>query len=132
MKDFEKADWYSQIGNDIGDSIQSAGQKNITKFHNAILEENLRNNEKELTQISIQNRRRSYAFITGLLLFSVIGLLLYRNNRQKQKANKVLEKTLGDLKSTQCPTDPIGKNGLSWRAYRRHCPRNPEPAELCQ
>jgi signal transduction histidine kinase len=101
MKDFEKADWYSQIGNDIGDSIQSAGQKNITKFHNAILEENLLNNEKELTQISIQNRRRSYAFITGLLLVSVIGLLLYRNNRQKQKANKVLEKTLGDLKSTQ-------------------------------
>jgi len=101
IKDFEKADWYSQIGNDIGDSIQSAGQKNITKFHNAILEENLRNNEKELTQISIQNRRRSYAFITGLLLVSVIGLLLYRNNRQKQKANKVLEKTLGDLKSTQ-------------------------------
>jgi len=101
MKDFEKADWYSQIGNDIGDSIQSAGQKNITKFHNAILEENLRNNEKELKQISIQNRRRSYAFITGLLLVSVIGLLLYRNNRQKQKANKVLEKTLGDLKSTQ-------------------------------
>jgi tetratricopeptide (TPR) repeat protein len=55
MKDFEKADWYSQIGNDIGDSIQTAGQKNITKFHNAILEENIQNNEKELTQISIQN-----------------------------------------------------------------------------
>ena len=101
MKDFEKADWYSQIGNDIGDSIQTAGQKNITKFHNAILEENLRNNEKELKQISIQNRRRCYAFITGLLLFSVIGLLLYRNNRQKQKANTVLENTLSKLKSTQ-------------------------------
>jgi signal transduction histidine kinase len=115
MKDFEKADWYSQIGNDIGDSIQSAGQKNITKFHNAILEENLRNNEKELTQISIQNRRRSYAFITGLLLVSVIGLLLYRNNRQKQKANALLQRqkdeindqrqqlqvSLENLKSTQ-------------------------------
>jgi len=33
--------------------------------------------------------------------FLVIGIILYRNNRQKQKANKVLEETLANLKSTQ-------------------------------
>ncbi|MBP8116052.1 MAG: hypothetical protein KAY50_11905, partial [Chitinophagaceae bacterium] len=31
----------------------------------------------------------------------MIGFILYRNNRQKKKANKVLETTLNDLKSTQ-------------------------------
>jgi signal transduction histidine kinase len=39
--------------------------------------------------------------LAGLGVFLLIGLLLYRNNRQKQKANKVLEKTLINLKSTQ-------------------------------
>jgi two-component system, NtrC family, sensor kinase len=115
MKDFEKADWYSQIGNYLADSIQTAAQKNITKFQNAILEENIENNKKELEQISTLNRRRTFAFIVGLLLFSIIGILLYRNNRNKQKANNLLkrqkvevdlqrskaENALTDLKSTQ-------------------------------
>src|SRR5438045_9098922 len=34
-------------------------------------------------------------------MFSIIAFILYRNNRQKQKANKVLEATLFNLKSTQ-------------------------------
>ncbi|MBK8778918.1 MAG: hypothetical protein IPO25_16505 [Saprospiraceae bacterium] len=39
--------------------------------------------------------------LTGLGIFLVVALLLYRNNRQKQKANKVLENTLANLRSTQ-------------------------------
>jgi signal transduction histidine kinase len=39
--------------------------------------------------------------LAGLAILSIIGFILYRNNRQKQKANKVLEKTLTNLKSTQ-------------------------------
>ena len=38
------------------------------------------------------------ALLTGIL---VVALVLYRNNRQKQKANTVLESTLNNLKSTQ-------------------------------
>ena len=37
----------------------------------------------------------------GLAVFSIIAFILFRNNRQKQKANKVLETTLTNLKSTQ-------------------------------
>ena len=37
--------------------------------------------------------------VLGAIL--LIALILYRNNRQKQKANKVLEGTLANLKSTQ-------------------------------
>jgi signal transduction histidine kinase len=47
------------------------------------------------------NRFRTYAFLTGLGVFLLVVTLLYRNSWQKQKANKILEKTLNDLKSTQ-------------------------------
>jgi signal transduction histidine kinase len=36
-----------------------------------------------------------------LSVFTIIALILYRNNQQKLKANKVLETTLSNLKSTQ-------------------------------
>jgi len=55
----------------------------------------------ETEKIKYQNRIKIYALLAGLSLFLIIGLLLYRNNRQKQKANKVLESTLANLKSTQ-------------------------------
>jgi len=55
----------------------------------------------ESEKIKYQNRIRIYILVAGLALFLIVGLLLYRNNRQKQKANKVLEATLTNLKSTQ-------------------------------
>jgi len=55
----------------------------------------------ETEKIKYQNRIKIYVLLAGLSLFLIIGLLLYRNNRQKQKANKVLESTLTNLKSTQ-------------------------------
>jgi signal transduction histidine kinase len=55
----------------------------------------------ETEKIKYQNRVKIYALLSGLSLFLIIGLLLYRNNRQKQKANKVLETTLSNLKATQ-------------------------------
>ncbi|MFZ1371159.1 MAG: ATP-binding protein, partial [Ferruginibacter sp.] len=39
--------------------------------------------------------------IAGLAVFLFIAAILYRNNKQKQKANLILESTLGHLKSTQ-------------------------------
>ena len=39
--------------------------------------------------------------LAGLGVVLIIALILYRNNSQKQKANKVLESTLTNLKSTQ-------------------------------
>ena len=34
-------------------------------------------------------------------MFLIVAVILYRNNKQKQKANTKLEKTLAELKSTQ-------------------------------
>ena len=51
--------------------------------------------------VAAKNNIRTIALLAGLGLLSVLAFVFYRNNRQKQKANTVLEKTLSDLKSTQ-------------------------------
>jgi len=63
--------------------------------------EQVRFEKLEKENLQAKTRLRTYAFLTGLGIFLLVALLLYRNNRQKQKANTVLEKTLSDLKSTQ-------------------------------
>jgi signal transduction histidine kinase len=83
------------------DSIYKLRIKSLTQFQNETLNEQLRLQNSEREKIVYQNKIRTYAMLIGLAVFLLIGLILYRNNRQKQKANKVLEKTLADLKSTQ-------------------------------
>ena len=53
------------------------------------------------TQKEYQNRLQKYLLLVGLGVFSIIAFILFRNNRQKQNANKVLEDTLANLRSTQ-------------------------------
>jgi len=48
-----------------------------------------------------QNKVRLYIMIAALGFFLLIAFILYRNNRQKQKANKKIEKAYAELKSTQ-------------------------------
>jgi two-component system, NtrC family, sensor kinase len=55
-----------------------------------------------------QNQVRIYALVAALTIFLLVAFILYRNNRQKQKANLLLERqkqkvetTLTELKSTQ-------------------------------
>ncbi|HLY72401.1 MAG TPA: ATP-binding protein, partial [Puia sp.] len=70
--------------------------------------------KKELTAKAAQDKKDAdakrikntqYLVIAALsvlvLAALIIAFIIYRNNRQKQKANQVLEKTLTDLKSTQ-------------------------------
>ena len=62
-------------------------------------EETERKAEAEKKAFVIQVRL--YALISGLSIFLVIAVILYRNNRQKQKTNLFLQKTLANLKATQ-------------------------------
>jgi len=55
-----------------------------------------------------ENRIKMYGFISIITAVGLLAFILYRNNRQKQKANtllqsqkKEIEATLGELKSTQ-------------------------------
>ena len=92
---------YLKLSTLIKDSLFSVEQKNLQAFQNVGFDEQLQLEELEKEKIQTQNRIRTYAMLAGLGVFLTVGLLLYRNNRQKQKANKVLETTLTNLKSTQ-------------------------------
>src|SRR4030095_11619288 len=65
--------------------------------------------ELEKAKTAYRNKVRQYALIAGVAIFSLIAFILYRNNKQKQKANKVLKTTLSDLKSTQSLLIPSEK-----------------------
>jgi signal transduction histidine kinase len=77
------------------------GAGNLQTIQAMVAKEEARQQEIEQAEIAYQNKLKQYAFIAGLTVFSIIAFILYRNNRQKHKANKVLESTLVDLKSTQ-------------------------------
>ena len=81
------------------DSLFSSAK---TKQLQAIkLNEQIKQQKAEQESIALQNKIKLYALLGVVLVFLSIGILLFRNNRQKHKANKLLEKTLTDLKSTQ-------------------------------
>jgi signal transduction histidine kinase len=90
---------YYKITSAIKDSLFGAG--NIQTIQTLIKKEEARQNEIELAKTAYQNQLRQYGLLAGLGVFSMVALILYRNNRQKQKANSVLETTLHHLKSTQ-------------------------------
>ena len=72
-----------------------------------IREEN-RKREAEQQKIELRNKIKIYALISGLVVFTFIGLQLYRNSRKEKKAkvllqlkNTLIEQTLSNLKATQ-------------------------------
>ncbi len=73
-------------------------QKQIEGFK---FTEELRKKEELETEEKFKSQLRIYALSGALIMFALFMVLLYRNNLQKQKANSVLQKTLGDLKATQ-------------------------------
>ena len=94
-----KALQYYKIAAAAKDSLFGAG--NIQTIQTLVSKEETRQKEIESAKTAYQNRLRQYGLLAGLGVFLVIALILFRNNRQKQKANKVLESTLSDLKATQ-------------------------------
>jgi signal transduction histidine kinase len=85
----------------LNDSLNNAERKNLMAYQNLGFEEQMRLKILEEERIQTQIRTRTNAMLAGLAVFLIIGLILFRNNRQKQKVNKVLETTLTNLKSTQ-------------------------------
>jgi C4-dicarboxylate-specific signal transduction histidine kinase len=81
---------------------------NLADFQQILLnrERVLSNLEKE--NLAIQSKYQTYFFLIILVVFIVIGIILLRGNRQKEKANILLaeqkdkiESALNQLKSTQ-------------------------------
>jgi len=92
---------YLRLATTLNDKLEKAEKEKIQELQVAGFEEALRSQELEKEKIQTENKIRTYGMLAGLGILSIIGFILYRNNRQKQKANTVLETTLSNLKSTQ-------------------------------
>ncbi len=97
---------YFKIATAAKDSL--FGVKNIQTIQNLVSREEAKQKELEEAEVAYRNRLRLFGLITGLAVLLIIAFILYRNNRQKQKANILLqqqkrkiETTLNELKSTQ-------------------------------
>ena len=101
---------YLQLSVDTKDSLYNLDK--IRQFQNLTFNENIREQqemqrEKEARE-RYQTRLKFYGFAFGIAGLLLLAILLYRNNKQKQRANTFLadqknkvEKTLDDLQRTQ-------------------------------
>ena len=96
---YDSAYKYLSIANAEKDSL--TGAKRFQELQRIVLDEQQRQREAEAKRIANQNKQKQFALLAGLGIFLIIVFILYRNNKQKQKTNKVLETTLTNLKSTQ-------------------------------
>ena len=100
-KEYDTAYNYLEKGKDIEEKLAAEYVDRLMQFQNLDFDQKIRLQQLEKESQLAKSRNRTYALLTGLGLFLLIAILLYRNNRQKQKANKVLESTLANLRSTQ-------------------------------
>ncbi|MBL0108583.1 MAG: hypothetical protein IPP52_15210 [Ignavibacteria bacterium] len=87
----------------LKDSVYSA--EKIYKIQNLSFNESLQKQKEEQSRkeavLDYKSKMQIYSLIAGLTVLSFIIFILYRNNRQRKKANKKIEKAYEDLKSTQ-------------------------------
>ncbi len=98
---FDSAYKYLALALGAKDSLNKLRIKNLAEFQNLSFAEQLRLKNLEKEKVIYHNTVRTYALLAGLAAFLLIALILYRNNRQKHRSNRVLEKTLSNLKQTQ-------------------------------
>ncbi len=92
---------YERLSNQLNDSLKNVRIDNLTKYQNVAFNEQLRLKKLDEERTAYANKMSMLGLIALLTGILVVALILYRNNRQKQKANTVLESTLNNLKSTQ-------------------------------
>jgi len=98
-KDPKEAVKYYQVASAAKDSLY--GVQKVLKLQSSTMKEQQRISQEEAARIAYQNKTRQWALVAGVAVFLFTALILYRNNRQKQRANKILKATLADLKTTQ-------------------------------
>ena len=111
--DFKKAYEFQELMIKTKEGLYGAGS--IQAMQDIINDEQERQNKIESEKIAYQNQIKQFALLAGLGVFLLIGFILYRNNQNQRKANKLLnqqkteirlqkekvEKALLELKSTQ-------------------------------
>ena len=82
---------YLNLASTLKDSLNKIKIQKLNEFQNVGFNEQMRIEELEKEKIVTQGKIRTYGLLGGICIFLMIVFLLYRNNKQKQKANKVLE-----------------------------------------
>ncbi len=98
-KDPKEAVKYYQIASAAKDSLY--GIQKVLQLQSATMKEQERQTELEAARLAYQNKMRQWALLAGAGVFLILAVILFRNNRQKQRTNKILEITLTNLKNTQ-------------------------------
>lgn len=111
----DSANKYLQIALTVSDSLAAIKLKRLAAFQRLSLDEQLRLQNEEKKRAEDENKRKTYLLFAGIIVSIGIILLIYRNNRQKQKDYNLLQKqkaetdlqkekadaALQELKSTQ-------------------------------
>ncbi|MFZ1800968.1 MAG: hypothetical protein WAU24_13965, partial [Chitinophagaceae bacterium] len=92
---------YLALSKTVGDSLSKDKNEKLIQFQHINFEEQLNLEKQAQENIVYKNNIRIFSLFVGVGILSILAFIFYRNNNQKHKANKVLEKTLTNLKSTQ-------------------------------
>lgn len=76
-------------------------QQNKNKLQSMAFNQELRSLEDQNKEAAYRNQLKQYALLSGLAMLFIVAALLYRNNKQQNKINTKLEKSITNLKSTQ-------------------------------
>ncbi len=103
---FDSAFKYQQLAIDLKDSVLN--QEKSKQLQNFLFNEQQRQQEIEQAQEQYKNKIKMYLMLSALGLFLLLIFILWRNSRNRKKANILLqqqkekvETTLSELKSTQ-------------------------------
>lgn len=111
----DSAFYYLKLATALNDSLHNVERKNLVTYQSLSFDEQMRLRNLEDEKKQTQNRIRMYAMLAGIIVFMLIASLMYRNSRNRKKANLLLQKqkeeialqkqslehTLVELKSTQ-------------------------------
>jgi hypothetical protein len=81
---------YLQLALTVKDSLMGEKLKRLAAFQRLTLDEQVRLQNEEKERIAAGNKRRLYLLLTGIGVAVIIIGLIYRNNRQKQRAYEQL------------------------------------------
>jgi signal transduction histidine kinase len=90
---------YFELALAIKDSLFNRDK--VVQMHNQTFTEQVRQQEMQEDQQKRLYRYRLYALLGGLIVLGIVVVMLYHNNKQKQKAKIKIEEAYEKLKSTQ-------------------------------
>jgi signal transduction histidine kinase len=90
---------YLRLAAALNDSLGASESKKLREYQLMVFNEQLRLQQLEKEKIETKSKIRTFALLAGIVVVMIIASLLYRNNRNRQKANVLLEKQKEELQT---------------------------------